>query len=263
MNRSKRFIAAVITALVTATTVTPVYALSSAPIDVMQRDLAIQRVAENLAGYTPYGSGLIKLPYSRYVGLFRGPKVFDIDNRLCWDETKWVEGGGFDEVRYAEENPDVAAEVGYSHNALWNHFKTVGIAEGRTAQYKHVQQDEYYLCIYQCMVTDAIRMVEEVCNDQMSDWDKAVAVNNEMCAKYSYDVSQNGKRMFYNAGVCDDYANVYKEAMMAIGIPCYRVVNNNHAWNEVYIDGQWYVVDVTWNDCGKDLLLVNSHPYEM
>ena len=45
-----------------------------------------------------------------------------------------------------------------------------------------------------------------------------------------------------------------------------------HEWNQVYVDGQWKVVDVTWNDGdqpggkqGSDdtrLLLVDHHPRE-
>lgn len=263
MNRTKRFITAVVTALVTVATVTPVYALSGNPNDALFRNIAIQNVSQNLSGYSPFGTGVIKMPYSQYIRLFRGPKVFDIDNQLCWDETKWVEGGGFDEVRYAAEYPDAAAAVGYDHSALWNHFKTVGIAEGRIAHYKPVEHEGLKICIRERVVLDAIAIVEQSCNAQMSDRDKAIAVNDAMCAAYSYDTSEWGNKMLNNSGVCDDYANLYKEAMMALGIPCIRVVNNNHAWNEVYIDGAWYVVDVTWNDLGENLLLVDSHPYEM
>ena len=43
------------------------------------------------------------------------------------------EGVYFDEVQYAAAYPDVAASVGTSHNALWKHYKTKGIYEGRQA----------------------------------------------------------------------------------------------------------------------------------
>ena len=263
MNRTKGFITAIVTAIVTVTTVTPVYALSSNPQDAFARNIAIQNISQNMSRYTPYGTGVLRIPYSDYIRLFRGPKVFDIDNQLCWDETKWAEGGGFDEVRYAVDYPDVAAVAGYGHNALWNHFKTVGIPKGRRAYFKPVEQDGLKICIQQRMTLDAIAIVQQCCNAGMSDREKAVAVNYAMCSAYSYDISQIGKGMLNNTGVCDDYAKIYKEAMRVLGIPCIRVVNNNHAWNEVYVDGSWYVVDVTWNDLGEDLLLVDSHPYEL
>ncbi len=41
----------------------------------------------------------------------------------------------FDHVRYMQENPDVAAVFGQDNTALYNHYITYGIAEGRRAYY--------------------------------------------------------------------------------------------------------------------------------
>ena len=42
--------------------------------------------------------------------------------------------------------------------------------------------------------------------------------------------------------------------MMEAGIPAVYVSgfagNGRHAWSKVKLDGQWYNVDVTWNDYG-------------
>lgn len=60
-----------------------------------------------------------------------------------------------------------------------------------------------------------------------------------------------------NLAVCDGYAKAFKYILDNIGISCVEVCGvaqnsngetENHAWNDVLIDGVWYAVDVTWDD---------------
>ena len=50
--------------------------------------------------------------------------------------------------------------------------------------------------------------------------------------------------------VCQGYALAFKVLMDRAGIPCCYVSSDaiNHAWNMVRLDGNWYHVDVTWDD---------------
>jgi transglutaminase/protease-like cytokinesis protein 3 len=57
--------------------------------------------------------------------------------------------------------------------------------------------------------------------------------------------------------VCEGYARACKYILDDLGIPCIiacGVAKNSqgntqsHAWNYVQIDGQWYALDVTWDD---------------
>ena len=64
-------------------------------------------------------------------------------------------------------------------------------------------------------------------------------------------------------GVCESYAKAMSRLLDAIGIPNTYVVGDaggGHAWNYVQMpDGNWYMVDSTWNDDGfsnKEYLLV-------
>ena len=40
--------------------------------------------------------------------------------------------------------------------------------------------------------------------------------------------------------------------MKVLNIPCKSITggttNGGHAWNQVYVDGTWYYIDVTWDD---------------
>lgn len=60
-----------------------------------------------------------------------------------------------------------------------------------------------------------------------------------------------------NLTVCEGYAKAFKTLMDELNIPCVVVCGDarnskgeieNHAWNYVLIDDEWYAVDVTWDD---------------
>ncbi len=67
-------------------------------------------------------------------------------------------------------------------------------------------------------------------------------------------------------GICYDYASLFAAMLRSIGIPAKLVKGyasyapeTYHAWNEVYIDGAWIVVDTT-----RDATLYQSHTaYDM
>lgn len=56
--------------------------------------------------------------------------------------------------------------------------------------------------------------------------------------------------------VCEGYARLFKSLMDKMNIPCVFVSgvgineghSENHAWNYVFLKGEWYAVDVTWDD---------------
>jgi hypothetical protein len=57
--------------------------------------------------------------------------------------------------------------------------------------------------------------------------------------------------------VCEGYACAAKLLLNELGILCdiqFGVCTNGggHAWNLVELDGQWYQMDVTWNDGSAD-----------
>ncbi|MPW27195.1 hypothetical protein GC105_15595 [Alkalibaculum sp. M08DMB] len=54
-------------------------------------------------------------------------------------------------------------------------------------------------------------------------------------------------------GICYDFASLYASMMRSVGVPTKLVkgtssnVNGYHAWNEVYIDGKWRIVDTSYD----------------
>lgn len=62
---------------------------------------------------------------------------------------------------------------------------------------------------------------------------------------------------------CEGYAKAFKYLCDNADIPCIVVVGNsngeNHAWNQVQIDGIWYNIDVTWDDCDDEFEVVHTY----
>lgn len=51
--------------------------------------------------------------------------------------------------------------------------------------------------------------------------------------------------------ICQDYADLFQNMCIRCGIPCIEVTGEAggpHAWNKVYVDGQWLYMDCTWDD---------------
>lgn len=92
------------------------------------------------------------------------------------------------------------------------------------------------------------------CSDD--DLGQVVAVNDYICRHFAYDETFT-VRDAYNfltggKGVCQAYMVTVSTVMQRLGIPVTCVYNENpainHTWNAVQIDGEWYQMDVTWND---------------
>lgn len=53
-------------------------------------------------------------------------------------------------------------------------------------------------------------------------------------------------------GSCMSYAYCFRFLCDRAGIPCILVRSDIHQWNEVYVDGRWWSVDLTGADMGND-----------
>ena len=97
-----------------------------------------------------------------------------------------------------------------------------------------------------------------------STYDKVKQVHDYLIDNITYDSDSNLDMshsiygaLVNNLAVCDGYAKAYKYILDNIGISCVEVCGvaqnsngeiENHAWNDVLIGGNWYAVDVTWDD---------------
>ncbi len=114
------------------------------------------------------------------------------------------------------------------------------------------------------------RIVGNLISDDMSPLEKERAIYDWLCANCEYDhrhyqVPNNAPRISYEPygaivegeAICLGYATAFQLFMDVLDIECITLVGGafqsteDHAWNMVKIDGQWYCVDPTW-DAGCD-----------
>lgn len=107
-------------------------------------------------------------------------------------------------------------------------------------------------------------VLREICDDSMSNLEKARAIYEWLIFNNSYDhkaaddivgsdwneydswfaegVFNNGK------AVCDGICKAFLIMAKIEGIPTVRVTGNHHAWNKVYLNGNWFGLDATHGD---------------
>lgn len=101
---------------------------------------------------------------------------------------------------------------------------------------------------------------EEVSAGATSDMEKAKLLHDWVVTNLMYDYAsltnrkeQDADTVFGNGlAVCEGYANLYAAMCRSLGIAAKYVRGDAgggpHAWNEIYWDGSWHNVDVTWDD---------------
>lgn len=119
-------------------------------------------------------------------------------------------------------------------------------------------------------VNKAINLVTEYENEilktvtEKNDYHKIVKIHNWMVdnLEYNLEESENNSNIYGalkdKKVVCEGYARLFKSLMDKLEIPCVLVsgkgvdleagTSENHAWNYVYLKGNWYGLDATWDD---------------
>lgn len=94
----------------------------------------------------------------------------------------------------------------------------------------------------------------------MSDEEIEYTIIKYLCKHVSYKVDSKlytglaYGAFKYGKAQCSGYADAFQDLAEACGLECIQVVNwgMNHDWNVIKLHDQWYEVDVTWADQGKN-----------
>ena len=109
----------------------------------------------------------------------------------------------------------------------------------------------------QAKVDKAISTLLDSINDDWSDIEKAMYVHDYIASICSYnDNEDDNVATIYSVFVlheanCRGYSRAYQYIMNELGIDCIWANSEDHLWNKIKIDGEWYNVDVCKDDLAE------------
>ncbi len=122
-------------------------------------------------------------------------------------------------------------------------------------QYLYGTDVEQMKLRFEATVSRILAGVEETWGDR----EKALYIHDYLVSRYQYDESCSHydaySLLVEGRAVCQGYALAYLYFMKRLGIPCATLPSEEmgHMWNLVQIDGQWYHVDLTYDDPLPDM----------
>lgn len=162
---------------------------------------------------------------------------------------------------YMERYQDIARmEVSYFTNSgaftaaitYGDGVRVMSYLEGKTSALSARDQQ---------LLDKAQAVCDQILDSTMSQYDCVRAIHDYLVNNTTYR-STSTCYDAYGAlvdgyAVCDGYSKAFDLLCYLAGIDCLRITgtasnslgsNQPHAWNKVCVDGQWYNVDVTWDD---------------
>ena len=176
----------------------------------------------------------------------------------------------YDIWRLLDENPAIA----YIKNYTWQSVN--GIVAEITFEYESIPSD--YKILLEQAVDSAIGSIKENLQEDYLQAELVCAINDYIAIQCQYAFEPDGVTPDNNASgaysalvdsraVCDGYSNAFTLIAQQFGLDVKKISglsepgDNSHAWNLVKVDGQWYHVDVTWNDPIPDMPGKARHDY--
>ncbi len=168
--------------------------------------------------------------------------VFNDHPELFWLDTSFT---------YSYTQDHMCAEIVLSFNSLSEHI------------------DEY-----QKKFEEAAEEIIAAAQNLSDDYAKEKYVHDAVIDLVEYDLESSFSQSAFSAlvnhrTVCAGYAKAFQYIMTKLQIPTYYVTGTaeeDHAWNIVKLDGEYYNVDLTWDDCEEgryDFFNVTDRIFEL
>lgn len=172
-----------------------------------------------------------------------------------------------DGVRYSDMSSDRAYDIAviFCFENPQYYFLNDGIGYVPDSSYWWGESDsgEVMLQVYQKYASGSVRKgyteqfksaVDDYLNaasQYTSDLAKETYFHDRLASETTYadnDEDQSASSLFFgHKTVCAGFSKAFSLLLNASGIKNVSVLSSSHAWNEVLIDGKWYITDVTWD----------------
>lgn len=151
-----------------------------------------------------------------------------------------------------EDHPEVFY-LDYENSKYWTNGKL---------EFSYIDTEENIREKRQKIESKSNYIISKIIKPEMSEFEKELAIHDFLVLNTKYDLKNYENDTIpvssYNVdgillkgvGVCEGYAQTFKYLLDKVGIKSIVVSEPriNHAWNMVKIDGEYYHVDVTWDD---------------
>ena len=103
-------------------------------------------------------------------------------------------------------------------------------------------------------------IIKKELNEEMEIIDKIKIIHDYIINNTKYDQNRSDKNIFEyksnNAygvliegyGICSGYTDSMMLFLEKLNIKSHKVSSENHVWNKVFINNNWYNLDLTWDD---------------
>lgn len=95
-----------------------------------------------------------------------------------------------------------------------------------------------------------IEFMEKYIRDDMSDFEKEITIARWLVDHCEYELRNVTayQAIVQGKAQCAGYADAFLQMGKACGLEVRYVYNEDHAWNLIQLDGEWYHVDLTYED---------------
>lgn len=174
-----------------------------------------------------------------------------------------------DDVNYLSNNQLLLSNINNfipiynSFSNIETEFDTLGKV---TISIKHSYQDSEIEEIQEVVN----KIISDNITDDMTVEDKIKVIHDYIINNTKYDINRSDNKInnyhsdtAYGAliehyAICGGYADSMKLFLDYFLVPNYKISSENHIWNLVYLNDNWYHLDLTWDDpvtsSGEDVL---------
>ena len=138
----------------------------------------------------------------------------------------------------------------------------------RKLKFENAVDNILNLCEELPTIYDKVVFVHDYIVDNTNyDFEVSDAITGMEISETVFDASSAYGCLVNRSAVCSGYSAAFQLIMQRLGIPCGRVTGaktegESHEWNYVVLDGDYYYVDVTWDDPQSTEVFTKLRSYE-
>lgn len=116
------------------------------------------------------------------------------------------------------------------------------------------------------IITDEMDVISKIrtmhnyiINTTIYDQERADKIKNNIFSTNTMQSHKANGVLSNHIALCSGYTDIMAIYLNRLGIKNFKIANENHIWNALFIEGKWYHLDLTWDDPitsnGQNLLI--------